>query len=232
MNISNKNNKTNNSYIKPWLLMFLSVFIAVVVFLFLGCSIPGMQVADTTQAETNSGKTSEEHQSPETTAAISPSTQNTAEETASDVETGEENNNEEAGAGEIAINVYYSDMTGEYLVGETRIVPEENKYVEAVYEMLKEPTDANLTRLIPDTTKINDITVEDGLARVDLSSNFIDDRFISDVVDILLVYSVVNTLTEFDEINSVEFYIDGERLDLIGMLDLVDPLFRRSDLIK
>ena len=60
----------------------------------------------------------------------------------------------------------------------------------------------------------------------------VEDRFVSDTVDNMRVYAIVNTLTEFDEVNSVLFYIDGEKLDILGQLDVRDPVFRRSDLIK
>jgi germination protein M len=139
---------------------------------------------------------------------------------------------EEGSDSEITINVFYADTTGERLVGEARIVSGENKYVDAISEMMKDPTDSSLLKLIPETTKINSVTLDGSQAKVDLSQSFIDDRFISDSADILLVYSIVNTLTAFDEIDSVLFFIDGKKLDVLGMLDLTDPLFRRSDLIK
>jgi len=120
----------------------------------------------------------------------------------------------------------------QYLVGEARTVSAENKYVDALYELMKLPVDGSLHRLIPESTKINSVTVENGLAKVDLSEEFVEDRFRSDTTDILLIYSIVNTLTEFPEINSVSFYIDGEKLDILGELAIDEPIFRRSDLIK
>lgn len=146
-------------------------------------------------------------------------------------DTGEEQT-ESAETGDITINVYYSDNMGQYLVGEARTVSSENKYVEALNELMKLPIDGSLHRLIPESTKINSVTVEDGLAKVDFSKEFVEDRFQSDTVDILLIYSVVNTLTEFSEINSVSFYIDGEKLNILGQLAIDEPIFRRSDLIK
>ena len=134
--------------------------------------------------------------------------------------------------GEITINVYYADKNGEYLIGEARIISGTNKYIDAIAEMMKEPIDSSLVRLIPETTKINGVVFKDGVVRVDLSKNFVDDRFVSESMDILLVYSIVNTLTEFPDVNSVEFFVDGVKLDVLGMLDLQEPLFRRSDLIK
>ena len=134
--------------------------------------------------------------------------------------------------GDITINVYYANSTAEYLVGEARTLSGSGKYVDAIFEMMKDPIDSSLIKLIPETTKINGIKVEENTAKVDLSQNFIDDRFIGDAADILLVYSIVNTLTEFSEVDSVEFYIDGQKLDILGQLDVGEPLFRRSDLIK
>jgi germination protein M len=148
-------------------------------------------------------------------------------------DTSEESEDEdEVKNGEIAINVYYLDSMGEYLVGEARIVSSENKYVDALYELMKLPIDSSLYRLVPDSTEINSIVVEDGLAMVDFSKEFIEDRITSDTEDNLLIYSIVNTLTEFPEVNSVSFYIDGEKLDTLGELDVSGIFFRRNDLIK
>jgi len=163
---------------------------------------------------------------------ITADTENTTSETQATETTSEAPQLEEGPDSEITINVYYADSMGEYLIGEARIVSGKNKYVDAISEMMKDPTDSSLLRLIPETTKINSVTLDGSQANVDLSQSFVDDRFISDSADILLVYSIVNTLTGFDEINSVQFFIDSQKLDVIGMLDLVEPLFRRSDLIK
>jgi len=154
-------------------------------------------------------------------------------EVSESTDSGEEAEDEdEVKNGEIAINVYYLDSMGEYLVGEARTVSSENKYVDALYELMKLPIDSSLYRLVPDSTKINSIVVENGLAKVDLSKEFIEDKITSDTEDNLLIYSIVNTLTEFPEVNSVSFYIDGEKLDTLGQLDISEPIFRRSDLIK
>ena len=163
----------------------------------------------------------------------SPASDEGSEASGSSTEAIEENGDEEvAESVELTINVYYSDSMGEYLAAEARIISSGNKYVDAFNELMKPPIDSNLVTLVPDTTIINSIIVENGTANVDLSNDFVDDRFVSDTVDIMLVYTIVNTLTEFDEVNSVLFYIDGEKLDILGQLDILDPVFRRSDLIK
>jgi spore germination protein GerM len=222
-------------------LLLLPVFIIVFPFLITGCAIPGMQVQDTSGSEITSAESSTQSPEDEKTEDNDNTDENTETKDSSGQEVDsnddvdnqeEESKDEEPGLGEVTTNVYYANQTAEYLIAETRVVSEENKYVDAIYEMMKEPTDDNLVRLIPDTTEVNSIVVENGIAKLDLSNDFIEDRFKSDVVDLLLIFSVVNTLTEFDEISSVDFYIDGQKLDLIGMLDITDPQFRRSDLIK
>ena len=160
------------------------------------------------------------------------------EETAEE-ETGQEDADEDPGedaeepeTGEITINIYYSDQMAEYLIAESRIIPSGNKFVDALFELMKMPIDDSLVPLVPDTTIINSVVVEDGNAILDLSQEFLEDRFVSDTVDILLLYSIVNTLTQFSEVNSVTLYIDGVKQDIFGQLDIKDPVFRRNDLIK
>ena len=139
---------------------------------------------------------------------------------------------EDISEGEVTITVYYADEQGEYLIGESRKVSSENKYEEALYELMKLPVDSSLVRLIPDTIIINSVEVENGVARVDLSNNFVEDRYQGDAADILLIYSVVNTLTEFSGVDSVAFYIDGKKLNTLGALDISSPVYRKTDLIK
>jgi germination protein M len=213
----------------PQSIIIIAILIIIITLITLfasGCS------TESFTGNSNIGQTSEDTsiaaESTSNTESVSSEESSTNQETSAiSEETGSNNSNEE-----ITINVYYSDQNGEYLIGEARILSGSSRYVDAISEMMKEPIDSSLVKLIPESTKINSVTVTDGIAKVDLSKNFVDDRFISDSTDILLIYSIVNTLTEFPDVNSVEFYIDGTRLDVLGQLDLQGPLFRRSDLIK
>jgi germination protein M len=235
--------KKNNLYIKNIVYsgkkVFLSILSCVVLvgMLFVFSCTPlddSMQTSGDAVNGNSSGKETEE----ENAEVVEEEPVETAEDNTEEVDSEAENDGkdeeqpEESETGDIHINVYYADSMAEYLVGEARTVSSEHKYTEALYELMKLPVDSSIQRLIPETTKINSVTVEDGLAKVDISKEFVEDRFQSDTVDILLIYSVVNTLTEFSEINSVSFYIDGEKLDILGELAIDEPIFRRSDLIK
>ena len=220
---SHYRNNYNRSSRKTVILFVWCIVISIFLF-FPGCNLINDQAITT---DNNNSAASEETVEESTTSEEESAVED------SNLEAIEENGDEEAAeSGELTINVYYSDSMGEYLVGEAKIISSGNKYVDAFNELMKPPIDNGLVPLVPDTTIINSIMVEEGIANVDLSNDFIEDRFISDTVDHMLIYSIVNTLTEFDEVNSVLFYIDGEKIDILGPVDLVDPVFRRSDLIK
>ena len=132
----------------------------------------------------------------------------------------------------LTIKVYYANADGSALVAEERILQGSYKYLEAFLELIKPPITPGLIQLVPATTKINKISIKDGNIDLDLSKNLIDDRFKSDFTDILLVHSIVNTLTEFKEVNTVTFYIDGKKGSSLGQLDLSTPIFRDESLIQ
>ncbi|MFZ3105800.1 MAG: GerMN domain-containing protein [Candidatus Hydromicrobium sp.] len=98
--------------------------------------------------------------------------------------------------------------------------------------MLKPPLEPGHRTLVPATTKVNKISFDNGNIALDLSPEFVNDRFEGDAVDILLVHSIVNTFTEFPEVNTVSFYINGKRLNTLGQLDISNSLYRNESWIK
>ncbi|MFZ6004338.1 MAG: GerMN domain-containing protein [Actinomycetota bacterium] len=79
---------------------------------------------------------------------------------------------------------------------------------------------------IPAGTELNGVTIADGVATVDLSSEFTSGGGSASMQG--RVAQVVFTLTQFDTVDSVEFEVDGEPLTVLGgeglMLD--DPQTR------
>lgn len=132
----------------------------------------------------------------------------------------------------LTIRVYYADAEGIYIVGEERLIKGSHKYLEAFIELMKPPIAPGLLKLIPDTAKVNKITKDSTNIDIDLSQSFVDDRFKSSSVDMLLIYSIVNTMTEFPEINTVTFHFDGKKADTFGQMDLSGPFYRDASLIK
>ncbi len=47
----------------------------------------------------------------------------------------------------------------------------------------------------------------------------------------MMVYAVVNTLTEFKDVKKVEFLVDGKPVEVLGQMDLSDPLSREESFL-
>jgi spore germination protein GerM len=203
---------------------------------FIATSSSKIDVGDTSNVNSSKSSSSESAQineSNESTTQTSSTNESANNEPTSSTENSStsESTTETTEAG-ITVKVYYANADGSALVGEERIVGSSHKYLEAFLELTKPPINPGLVRLVPETTKINKLTVKSGNIDLDLSKNIIDDRFKSDLMDILLVHSIVNTLTEFKEINTVTFYIDGKKGTAIGEADISVPIFRDESYIQ
>lgn len=63
---------------------------------------------------------------------------------------------------------------------------------------------------IPNDTEVNSVFVSDGICYLDLNSNFLDD---TNQKSEMVIFSIINSLTVIPDINTVQFYIDGEVLE-------------------
>lgn len=109
------------------------------------------------------------------------------------------------------IKIFYGDSENARLVEETREITYqdgEEKYTAAINEQLKLPTTAGLRRNIPEGTKLIGITKDNGYMIVNLSREF--SGFGGSVQEIVAIASIVNTATQFEEVNRVKIIIEGE----------------------
>lgn len=135
---------------------------------------------------------------------------------------------------EMTVRLYYPDENGTELVAsETKITATDSeKYKAAIEALVKSPDGKAQTTVIPRRTKINDVTVKDGVARVDFSGELIKNFVGGSTGEEMLIGSVVNTLTEFDDVKSVEFFVDGKKVStLAGHIDLTAPISRMENLL-
>lgn len=109
------------------------------------------------------------------------------------------------------ISLYYLDKTSGVLTKEERNVDAKElidvPYKYTLEELFKGPEDSKLSNPIPQNTKINSVDVKNGVLTIDLSKEFLNSTGMDSI------YSIVNTMTEFNEINGVKFKIDGEIKD-------------------
>ncbi|MCI8833435.1 MAG: GerMN domain-containing protein [Clostridia bacterium] len=112
------------------------------------------------------------------------------------------------------ISLYFKDkQTGE-LTKENRMIDvkvlAENPYKALVEMLIEGPKTEKLQSTIPDGTRINDISINGECIHIDLSKEFINNHEGGLDNESKTIYSIVNTLTELNEVNFVRIFIDGE----------------------
>ncbi len=126
------------------------------------------------------------------------------------------------------VNLYFAKYEDNlaYLAPEARpIVNDGDFYKRIVQEIIKGPTDGQAYPTIPSTVKVNSVTVTNGLATVDFSKEILTDTTKiphSSTTELLAIYSIVDTLTEFKEILKVRITIEGKQKGLIDGLYIED----------
>ena len=137
-------------------------------------------------------------------------------------------------AEKIGIKVYYPDDNGMKLVAETRTVEttQDGKYKAAMESLLSGTKAKGVVTIIPKKAKLKSVAVKDGIATVDFSEDLVKNFAGGSTGEEMLVGSIVNTLTEFPEVKSVQILLEGKKVDsLAGHLDTSKPLKRMTELL-
>ena len=75
--------------------------------------------------------------------------------------------------------------------------------------------------------------MKDGIATVDFSKELQTNFSGGSTGEEMLIGSIVNTLTDFPEVQKVSILIDGSAVEtLSGHMDLSEPLTRMTELLK
>jgi spore germination protein GerM len=129
---------------------------------------------------------------------------------------------------------FISEESGEsLLVPEIRLItPTTEPEQAALRELVKGPATEGLQPVLPRKTIVRDLEIGNGLAVVDFSREAVRiDR--GSWGEALVVWSIVNTLTKFPQVEAVRFLIEGEPVEsLAGHFDLSKPLRRNEQVIR
>lgn len=110
------------------------------------------------------------------------------------------------------IILYFANVETGELETETRIIDANllinEPYKEIINYLIKGPQSSNLKKLIPEGTALHDIKVEKSCAVINLSNEFLN--YETEENKLKIINSIVNTLTNLKEINSIKFLINGE----------------------
>ncbi|MGB3346401.1 MAG: GerMN domain-containing protein [Candidatus Humimicrobiia bacterium] len=240
MGKSPRRKKQSKGFLGKFILILLIIIAIVFAWLILSSIIPFGKESITVE-ETMKEETSEQEQ-PTTQETTEEPTQETTEEptetteetTETTDETTEETTTEETQEkpAEITILIYFSDDQAEYMKGEYRTISNDDPVKNAVNELLKGPNSANLYALIPEGTKLLNAEIKNNIAYVDFSTDILEGVAGGSTLQRFIIYTIVNTLTEIDEVDAVQILIDGKNVKTFGDFDISTPLYRDINMIR
>ena len=143
----------------------------------------------------------------------------------------DDNNNQ------IAQNVEYVsvDNTPIYLMNpdnyvvRTSIATKEKEPLALVKEMIDALTIGNekqdyipkhFSSVIPENTKLLDVSLEDGLLKIDFSKEFLNT---TKEMEEIMIEAIVYTLTEIDEIDKIMIFVEGTKLEVLPQSNIKLP---------
>lgn len=106
-----------------------------------------------------------------------------------------------------------------------RLLPRKNLPLEVAKALLAGPRPGEeALNLMPAGAQLLGVSLKGPVAEIDLSREFRDNLPAGEQATYLLVYSLVNSLCELDEVTEVQLLIEGQPLRSLGELDLGEPL--------
>lgn len=130
------------------------------------------------------------------------------------------------------VTLYFKDNETNELAKETRLIDSKvllkNPYEELVKMILNGPENNSYGKVLPEGTKLLETNFENGCVTINFSKEFIDANS-DNIQKSNSIYSLVNTLTELTEVNSIKILIEGQETDafLDCEIDLKNPISRR-----
>lgn len=110
------------------------------------------------------------------------------------------------------LTLYYTDSQRRYLIGHNisvNLAAQENVVSYLVEQLLTAPQGLGLVSPLPSSTRLLSCRIADGLCTLDLSQEFDQNAFAQSYAQRTTLLSLVNTLTQLEQIDRVEFYLEG-----------------------
>lgn len=112
------------------------------------------------------------------------------------------------------VSLYFYNNDTKSLASEGRLIDVkellENPYKRLMELLTEGPQNTNLSKTIPDGTKVNKAEIKGDILYLDLSKEFIENHAGGEEAESATIYSIVNAMTNLTEVNAVKILIDGE----------------------
>lgn len=130
--------------------------------------------------------------------------------------------------------VYFASPDAQRLVGVRRwVTPGEATPSKALELLIAGSPRSDLISPVPPQALLLRLEIRDGTAWADFSHELVSHHSGGSAGEILTVYAIVTTLTEFPEVQQVMILVEGQvRETLVGHLDLSRPIQRDDTLLS
>ena len=129
--------------------------------------------------------------------------------------------------------LYFSDESCTKLVAETRdVFYDLNTSRERIIvdELITGPFTASLKATIPSDTKVISVTMNEGICYVNFDEGFLNS--LSDVLDSITIYSIVDSLSEMPNVSRVQILVNGKSDKNYNTISLGTSVERNLDYLK
>ena len=112
------------------------------------------------------------------------------------------------------VTLYFENTENKELQKESRLIDSKillnSPYEELIKMLIEGPASSFLHKNLPDSTKIIGTELKGDCLYINFSKEFVDNCSNEEQERMNIIYSVVNTVCELNEVNSVKFLIEGE----------------------
>ncbi len=128
--------------------------------------------------------------------------------------------------------LYFATSDGEHLGKEVRLIKTSlGDLPKRIFRELKiGPKEKGLYRILEDNVKLRDIYISGGVGFVDLDGSILD-RGMGTTEELLVIYSIVDSLCFSLGLSKIKFLVDGKEIDTFGHIDISNPLYPNYDII-
>ncbi|KUO72995.1 MAG: spore gernimation protein [Desulfosporosinus sp. BRH_c37] len=193
--------------------MFKTLLFTIVTILLAGIVLAGCNLTKSTVKSTNDTTTKAPETTPAPPAPVTPSSSTQQS---------------------LKLTLYFPNADASGLVATERtVVVKDQEVIKTMFIELANPP-SGLEKPLPPGTTLLDATVStDGIATIDLSTDFQKNFGGGSAAEQMTMYSIVNTLTTLPNVHSVQFLLNGKKHDgILGHLDTSSPLKSNKSLIS
>ena len=133
------------------------------------------------------------------------------------------------------VTLYFADDTKKKLDREVRTIKITDQQPIEQYiinELIKGTKVKKMSSVLSHKTMLVSVDVEENICYLNFKSGFVSENAGGADHEKLVIYSIVNSLTELENIGRVQFYMDGKRIDKFGDIDIKDYIERNTSIIK